>query len=85
MRCVTVNRAPRTIHIPPTTTYAMPRNGFFPPITVRVDMTMDFVPPYSVTGKSTCDKQILENKARLHTHLNVHLIHSTRHGLVVVS
>lgn len=47
-----MNTAPRTIQIPPTTTYAMPRNGFLPPMTVRVEIIMDFVPPYFLTGKS---------------------------------
>ena len=45
MRWVTVNKVPRTMQMPPTATYAIPRKGFFPPITVRVDMTMDLVPP----------------------------------------
>lgn len=53
MRCVTVNRVPRRIQMPPTATYAMPRKGFLPPITVRVDITIDFVPPNIVTRKST--------------------------------
>lgn len=52
-----MNKAPRTIQIPPTTTYAMPRNGFLPPMTVRVEIIMDFVPPYLFTGKSIA-KQI---------------------------
>ncbi len=52
MRWATMNKAPSSTQIPPTTTYAIPRNGFFPPITVRVEITIDLVPPYSVTLKS---------------------------------
>jgi hypothetical protein len=52
MRCAIVKATPSRIHKPPTTTYAIPRNGFRPPITVRVEITMDLVPPYSVALKS---------------------------------
>lgn len=43
-KCVTVKIAPRRIQIPPTTRYAIPRNGFLPPMTVLVLRTMDLVP-----------------------------------------
>jgi hypothetical protein len=52
MRCATVKTAPSRMQMPPTTTYAIPMNGFLPPMTVVVVMTMDFVPPKSETGKS---------------------------------
>lgn len=43
-KCVTVKMAPRRIQMPPTTKYAIPRNGFLPPMTVLVLSTMDLVP-----------------------------------------
>lgn len=43
-KCVTVKMAPRRMQIPPTTKYAMPKNGFLPPITVLVLRTIDLVP-----------------------------------------
>ena len=53
IKWVAVNSAPSMIQSPPTTMYAIPRNGFRPPITVRVDISIDFVPLYIVTGKSS--------------------------------
>ncbi len=50
--CVTVKTTPRSMHMPPTTTYAIPRKGFLPPITVRVEMIIDFVPWNWSTGKT---------------------------------
>lgn len=47
---VMVNSTPRRIHIPPTTTYAIPRNGFRPPMMVLVLMTIDLVPLYTSAG-----------------------------------
>jgi hypothetical protein len=44
IKCVAVKSAPRTMQMPPTTTYAMPRKGFLPPMMVRVESRMDFVP-----------------------------------------
>jgi hypothetical protein len=52
IKCVAVNIAPRRIHNPPTTIYAIPRNGFFPPMTVLVVIKIDFVPPYKVVLNS---------------------------------
>ena len=43
-KCAMANAVPKTMHIPATTTYAMPMKGFLPPITDRVDMRMDLVP-----------------------------------------
>jgi hypothetical protein len=51
MRCVARNTAPNKMQIPPTTRYAIPRNGFLPPMTVRVEMRIDLVPLYLSTGK----------------------------------
>jgi hypothetical protein len=51
MRCVARNTAPSKMQRPPTTRYAMPKNGFLPPITVRVEIKMDLVPLYAMTGK----------------------------------
>ena len=65
MRCAPVNKAPRTIQSPPTTTYAMPRNGFLPPMTVRVEMMMAFVPPYFLTGKSIEQQITLVTESRV--------------------
>ena len=55
--CVTVNMAPSRMQSPPTTMYAMPRNGFLPPMTVWVDRSSDLVPSYGNTGKSTTKKR----------------------------
>jgi hypothetical protein len=44
IKCVAVKSAPRTMQMPPTTTYAIPRKGFFPPMTVRVESRIDLVP-----------------------------------------
>jgi len=41
---------PMTIHMLPTTMYAIPRNGFFPPSHEVVDKIIRFVPPNSTTG-----------------------------------
>lgn len=51
MRCVARNTAPSKMQRPPTTMYAMPKNGFLPPMTVRVEIKMDLVPLYACTGK----------------------------------
>lgn len=45
-----MNKTPRRIHIPPTTTYAMPKKGLRPPMTVRVLMMTDLVPLYTAAG-----------------------------------
>ena len=87
MRCVIVKRVPRTMQIPPTATYAIPRKGFLPPITVRVDMTIDFVPPYTSTGKSrhvSMRSERTQEKKIKHTVGDVYLVHATLHGLVIV-
>ena len=68
MRWVTVNKVPRTMQMPPTATYAIPRKGFFPPITVRVDMTMDLVPPYTSTGKSDIHVSACNSRLRQATY-----------------
>jgi hypothetical protein len=52
IKWVMVKTTPRRIHMPPTTTYAIPRNGLRPPITVRVVRMIDLVPLYSAVGKS---------------------------------
>lgn len=52
MRCVARNTTPSKRQRPPTTRYAMPRNGFLPPMTVRVEIRMDLVPLYFSTWKS---------------------------------
>lgn len=49
-KCVTVKMAPRRMQMPPTTKYAIPRNGFLPPMTVLVLRTMDLVPLYTSAG-----------------------------------
>lgn len=68
MRWVTVNKVPRTMQMPPTATYAIPRKGFFPPITVRVDMTKDLVPPYVSTGKSRMPISVRNSRLRRTTY-----------------
>ena len=68
IRWVTVNNVPRTMQMPPTATYAIPRKGFFPPMTVRVDMTKDLVPPYTSTGKSRIRLSVCTNSFRQSTY-----------------
>lgn len=85
MRCATVNNAPRTTQMPPTTTYAMPRNGFFPPMTVRVEIKIDFVPPYSVTGNATHCQIWSLFVWRVPTVPDIDLIHAAIHRLVVIA
>ena len=51
-KCLTAKIAPRSTHSPPTTIYAIPKNGFFPPMTVVVEITIDLVPPYCLALKS---------------------------------
>lgn len=55
-----MNKTPRRIHIPPTTTYAMPKKGLRPPMTVRVLMTMDFVPLYTEAGNPEMSGQLTD-------------------------
>lgn len=57
-RCVTVNKTPSRIHMPPTTTYAMPKKGLRPPITVRVLIMTDLVPLYTAAGNPTLHGQL---------------------------
>lgn len=57
-RCVTVNNTPSKMHMPPTTTYAMPKKGLRPPMTVRVLMTTDLVPLYTEAGNPDSNGQL---------------------------
>ena len=80
-----MNNAPRTTQMPPTTTYAIPRNGFFPPMTVRVEINIDFVPPYSVTGNAAHRQILSPFVRRAPTVPNIDFIHAAIHRLVVIA
>lgn len=49
-KCTTRNAAPKTMHIDPTTIYAIPKKLFFPPAHEVVLMIKNFLPPNTVTG-----------------------------------
>ena len=74
--------APRRIHRPATTMYAIPRKSFCPPMTVRVDNTMVFVPPYEVTGKSSSSAYVRKGRS---TEININLVSSCLHDFVGVT